>query len=166
MIDLFGRLRLRWMGHFDVAGVPLLLNACTKSLKILELHPTEPHGEWFPQKGVHISTNDSAVSSSPRDLDLSPNDSLETLKIEALRTGYRLSTGSLDATFSTHSRQSYPLYPSRSGSFMDRLTSLEWNPGSTQTGLLYARHHELEVSGHDLLSAEVSFLVCSSLCRG
>jgi len=43
MIDLFGGLRFRRMDLFDVDGMPLLLDACAKTLKILRLYPTDPH---------------------------------------------------------------------------------------------------------------------------
>ena len=45
MIDLFGGLRFRKMDLFDVDGMPLLLDACVKTLETLGLYPTDPHCE-------------------------------------------------------------------------------------------------------------------------
>jgi len=100
MIDLFGGFRFRWMGLFDADGVPLLLNACAKTLRTLRLYPIGSLGERVSPKDVYISTNDSAVSSSLRDFDLSRIESLVTLQIGASHTGYTSTTDSLDATSS------------------------------------------------------------------
>jgi len=83
MIDLFGGLRFRRMDLFDVDGMPLLLDACAETLEVLRVYPTDPRGEQFPQKGVRISTDGSAVSPSLRDFDLSRNKSLRTLQTVA-----------------------------------------------------------------------------------
>jgi hypothetical protein len=45
MIDLFGGVQFRHMDIYDVRGMRLLLDACTKPLEILRLYPTDPHGE-------------------------------------------------------------------------------------------------------------------------
>ena len=45
IIDLFGGIRFRRMEIYDVDGVPLLLDACAKTLETLTLYPTDPHGE-------------------------------------------------------------------------------------------------------------------------
>jgi len=52
MIDLFGGIRFRYMHLLDVDGMPLLLDACTKTLEIVVLDPTDPRGEQisFPCK--------------------------------------------------------------------------------------------------------------------
>ena len=47
---------------------------------------------------MHISTNNSVVSSSPQDFDLSRNESLRTLRMLASHIGHLSSNGSLDAT--------------------------------------------------------------------
>ena len=83
MIDLFGGLRFCRMNLFNVGGMPLLLNACAETLEILQVYPTDPCGEQFPQKGVRISTNGSAVNSSLLDFDLLRNKSLRSLQTMA-----------------------------------------------------------------------------------
>jgi hypothetical protein len=45
MIDLFGGVQFRYMNIYDVRGMRLLLDACTKTLEILRLYPTDTHGE-------------------------------------------------------------------------------------------------------------------------
>ena len=44
MIDLFGGIRFRVLDLLDVEGVPLLLDACAKTMTTLELHPSDPRG--------------------------------------------------------------------------------------------------------------------------
>jgi len=88
MIDLFGGLRFRSMELWDVDGMPLLLNACAKTLETLRLWPTDPHGKWLFPKGVRISTDNSQVSSSLLDFDLSQNKLLQTLQIQVSPVGH------------------------------------------------------------------------------
>ena len=44
MIDLFGGIRFHTLDLLDVEGVPLLLDACAKTLTTLKLHPSDPRG--------------------------------------------------------------------------------------------------------------------------
>ena len=45
MIDLFGGFRFRRMLLYNVDGMPLLLDACAKTLETLMLYPSDPRGE-------------------------------------------------------------------------------------------------------------------------
>lgn len=45
IIDSFGGIKFSSMNIFDVAETRLLLSACAKTLRILQLQPTDPHGE-------------------------------------------------------------------------------------------------------------------------
>ena len=45
MIDFFGGIRFRRIALYDVDGLPLLLDACAKTLETLTLYPTDPRGE-------------------------------------------------------------------------------------------------------------------------
>ena len=44
MIDLFGGIRFRLLDFFNVDGVPLLLDACAKTLTTLHLYPSDLRG--------------------------------------------------------------------------------------------------------------------------
>jgi len=122
MIDLFGGIRFRWMGLFNVEGVPLLLNACAKTLRTLRLYPIGSRGEQVSPKDVHISTNDSAASSPPRDFDLSRIESLVTLQIGVpWHTDYISTGSSLDAT----------------SSFLKYTISTITSPAFVQVGIIY-----------------------------
>ena len=52
MIDLFGGIRFRYVGLYDVGGTQLLLDACAKTLETLVFDPNDPHGELFSLKGT------------------------------------------------------------------------------------------------------------------
>jgi len=45
MIDLFGGIQFRYMYLFNVEGMPLLLDACAKTLEMVVLDPADPRGE-------------------------------------------------------------------------------------------------------------------------
>jgi len=44
MIDLFGGIRFRYMHLRNVDGMRFLLGACAKTLEVVVLDPTDPHG--------------------------------------------------------------------------------------------------------------------------
>jgi len=44
MIDLFGRIKFRYMYLWKVYGMRLLLDACAKTLEVVVLHPTDSRG--------------------------------------------------------------------------------------------------------------------------
>ena len=52
MIDLFGGIRFHMLDLFDVDGVPLLLEACAKTLTTLHLYPSDHRGRLFSLKGT------------------------------------------------------------------------------------------------------------------
>jgi len=54
MIDLFGGIQFYFMDLFNVDGMPLLLDACAKTLKTLVLWPSDPHGKQLSPEGVHL----------------------------------------------------------------------------------------------------------------
>ena len=96
MIDLFGGMRFRRMALYHVEGMPLLLDACAKTLETLVLHPDDPYGERAtPSEGTHISSNDFAASSPLEDFDLSRIESLRTLQVMAGSIDRALFHGSL-----------------------------------------------------------------------
>lgn len=43
MVQVFGEIRFREMDLFDTDGTPVLLNACTNTLRSLRLYPTDPY---------------------------------------------------------------------------------------------------------------------------
>ena len=45
MIHLFGGLRFRYIYLYNVAGMPLLLRACARTLEVVVLHSTDLRGE-------------------------------------------------------------------------------------------------------------------------
>ena len=53
MIDLFGGIRFHILDLFDVDGVPLLLDACAKTLTTLYLYLSDIRGRLFSLKDAH-----------------------------------------------------------------------------------------------------------------
>lgn len=49
VIELFGRIRFRYMRLFNVDGMRPLLDGCAETLEVLRLYPTDPHGNGFPR---------------------------------------------------------------------------------------------------------------------
>ena len=56
MIDLFGGLRFLYARLYDVDRMRLLLEACAKTLEVVVLDPTDPHGEQLYLKGMQASS--------------------------------------------------------------------------------------------------------------
>jgi len=52
MINLFRGIRFHYMDLFHVDGMPLLLEACARTLETLRLDITDPHGVQLCPKGV------------------------------------------------------------------------------------------------------------------
>ena len=121
MVDLFGGLHFYRMDLFDVDGIPFLLDACANTLRILRLYPTDPHSERFSLEGVHTPTNDSTVTSSLHDFDLSRNKSLQVLQLGAWDMGRSSGVGSPDTT----------------SSFLKYVLSTTTSPGSFQIVVVY-----------------------------
>jgi hypothetical protein len=97
MIELFGGIRFRHMCLYNVDGMRLLLDACTKTLESVALCPHD--GEQIPLRGVQALANDLAAIDHPLpDFDLSRHESLRTLEIPSSSLNhYPLTDGSLDA---------------------------------------------------------------------
>ena len=57
MIDLLGGIRFRHMDICNVNGMPLLLDACAKTLETLRLYPTDPRGRGVSLGGVRAPAN-------------------------------------------------------------------------------------------------------------
>ena len=53
MIDLFGGIRFHTLDLYDVDRVPLLLDACAKTLTTVQLWPSDPRGGQVSLKRVH-----------------------------------------------------------------------------------------------------------------
>jgi len=83
MIDLFGGIRFRQLDLFNVVGMRLLLDSCTKTLKILRLHPSDPRGEGVSLECKRFMADDPTAGSSLQDFDLSRNGSLQELRVTA-----------------------------------------------------------------------------------
>ena len=83
MIDLFGGIRFRGMDLFNVDGMPLLLNACAKTLETFWLHPQDPRGEVVYLKCVQSPADSFTARSSLQSFDLSRNKSLRALQVPA-----------------------------------------------------------------------------------
>jgi hypothetical protein len=86
MILLFGGLRFRRMDLFGVNCVPLLLDACAKTLETLRFYPTDGWGEeFFNRRKKRTQVSDFVVSDPAfvRHFDLSRNKSLRTLETTA-----------------------------------------------------------------------------------
>ena len=87
MIAFFKGLRFRYMDLFRVTCTRLLLTACSETLEILRLYPTDNFGEYLfsgEAEGSELKSkfiaNDRAVRSH---LNLSRNKSLRTLEVSA-----------------------------------------------------------------------------------
>ena len=93
MIRSFGGIKFIEMDIFDVAETRLFLSACAKTLRSLELHPTDPHGERPDLYHVmRFSTNESTVTSL-LDFDLSQIESLRALEVAATSIDLALRNG-------------------------------------------------------------------------
>ena len=57
MISLFGGIKFHTLDLFNVDGVPLLLNACAKTLTTLQLYPSDTRGRPSSLKGIYVMTN-------------------------------------------------------------------------------------------------------------
>ena len=53
MVDLFGGIRFRMLDLHEVDGVPLLLDACAKTLTTLQLYPCDRRGRQLSLKDAH-----------------------------------------------------------------------------------------------------------------
>lgn len=76
----------------------LLLEACTETLEILKLDPTDPRGEQPCLNCVHAQANDFVARSSLRDSNRSRNKSFRTLHLPASSITHKPTHGSPDAT--------------------------------------------------------------------
>jgi len=83
MVDLFGRVKFHHMSLLHMGGTQLLLYACANTLKTLKLDATGICGEKVCSKYIRVLPNYFAGRYSNRDLDLSRNESLRKLEIEA-----------------------------------------------------------------------------------
>ena len=81
MIRLFGEIRFGSMDLLNANETRLLLRACTKTLRVLQLHPTDPLGEQLYLKYVRVWSNNLVAASSLQDFDLSQNKHLRSLNI-------------------------------------------------------------------------------------
>ena len=98
MIDLFGGIRFRHVGLYDVHGVGILLDACAGALEALRLYPADLRGKEHSLNSVQVSADNFAAIHSIGDFDLSQNKSLRTLEVTAYHVGCTLRDHSPDIT--------------------------------------------------------------------
>jgi hypothetical protein len=96
MVNLFGGMRFSAMNLFQVDETRLLLDACAETLRVLRLHPNDPHGGQCYLKHVRFQANDPIAESSLRDFDLSRITSLRNLEVPVCSLDSALRAGSLD----------------------------------------------------------------------
>ena len=83
MVDLFGGIRFSRADITEVAETRLLLNACSKTLRALQLHPDDSRGKQLHLNHTRSPANGFPARSSLQDFDLSQNKCLWGLETPA-----------------------------------------------------------------------------------